>query len=490
MKTTAQQLQLTPPPHHSDAEDPEDAHSQPSEPEEDVPELSQESVIPSSQPSQPAQKKRQRPSKRDIIDYPFTDDQVLELVELIKAQPCLYNKKDRLWINPVHKEAVWKDIASHFPSCTFQQVKKYFEKKRTDFGKIEKRESKSGAPLRDRTTREEIVMTTWAFLSGHIAHEPTQPSATFSPAPGPSQRLPPSQLSGDDDSGQSDLSLHSLSRRRRTAGERQPSFSSSTPDRHQQQEQQHQQEQYHHHHQPPRTSPPAESTPPVFTAAIADLLTHANKLTTKTPLTEYEADIQRFLDFLFRRLKKVSPANFQIVTTKLLEIVNAMEEPSNQSSLIKDPRAVLAAVAGPSQAAPVPVPAEPQQQQQQQMVPPPPPPAIPMYPQYPQHQFYQQQTQYPPPPQYPQEQQQQQQQYYQQPPQQQQTQQQQPPTPMVAIPFSPSTWPMLSPFKTPMTRAMSEIGGPSTPVKSTPMKKSASIQTPRGPDEPDSEEEN
>ena len=135
---------------------------------------------------QAPQKKKYRPSKKDIPDYPFREAHIQEIAEFVKQHPNLYDKRDKQWCNPKLKETLWKELAGTFPDCTYLQVRKFFEAKRTDFGKIEKRESRSGAPARERTTREESIMSTWSFLGGHIAHETTQPSDRFSPSQGPS----------------------------------------------------------------------------------------------------------------------------------------------------------------------------------------------------------------------------------------------------------------------------------------------------------------
>ena len=92
------------------------------------------------------QKKRYRPCKKDIPDYHFTPEQVLEIVDFVKLHTCLYDKRDPQWSNTKLKETLWRELAATFPECTYLQVRKFFEAKRTDFGKIEKRESRSGAP--------------------------------------------------------------------------------------------------------------------------------------------------------------------------------------------------------------------------------------------------------------------------------------------------------------------------------------------------------
>ena len=155
------------------------------------------------------QKKGYRPSKKEIPDYTFSDEQVLEIAEFVKDHPALYDKRSRYWAMPRFKEELWKELAEKFPGCTYLQVRKFYENKRTDYGKIEKRESRSGAPARDRTYREEQIMSTWSFLVGQIAHETTQASDRFSPLT--------KELPAKDDESSSDvsgLSAASIARRR------------------------------------------------------------------------------------------------------------------------------------------------------------------------------------------------------------------------------------------------------------------------------------
>lgn len=93
-------------------------------------------------------KKRYRLSKKEISDYKFTQEQKEQIAEFVKEHPTLYDKRDKQWSNPRAKEELWRELAREFEKCTFQQVRKYFEARRTDFGKIEKKENKSGAAAR------------------------------------------------------------------------------------------------------------------------------------------------------------------------------------------------------------------------------------------------------------------------------------------------------------------------------------------------------
>ena len=63
--------------------------------------------------------------------------------------------------------------AELFPNATYLQCRKLFEQKRTAFGKIEVQEMRSGSAARPQTPREDDIMATWAFLTGHIVHAAT-----------------------------------------------------------------------------------------------------------------------------------------------------------------------------------------------------------------------------------------------------------------------------------------------------------------------------
>ncbi|XP_050733858.1 uncharacterized protein LOC127007187 [Eriocheir sinensis] len=163
-------------------------------------------------------KKRYRLSKKEISDYKFTQEQKGQIAEFVKEHPTLYDKRDKQWSNPRAKEELWRELAREFENCTFHQIRKYFEARRTDFGKIEK-ENKSGAAARQRTTREEEVMSMWGFLGGHISHEPTIPSEQFSPAP--DGATPTMEIGGESSSGDmSGLSVTSIQRRKRLLKQR------------------------------------------------------------------------------------------------------------------------------------------------------------------------------------------------------------------------------------------------------------------------------
>ena len=140
-------------------------------------------------------KKVYRVAHKNIENYDFTEDQVQQLVEFVKANPAIYDKRNKEYSNNANKTDLWRECAAQFPGCEWLQCRKYFEKKRTAFGKIEAKEQKSGAAKKPRTRREDEIMSTWYFLGGHIAHAHTQSSARFS------------------STSSSELSAHSIERR-------------------------------------------------------------------------------------------------------------------------------------------------------------------------------------------------------------------------------------------------------------------------------------
>lgn len=273
---------------------------------------------------QQPQKKKYRPSKRDIPDYQFTDAQISEIVEFVKQHPCLYSKRDKQWCNPRLKETLWTELAANFTNCSFQQVRKFFEKKRTDFGKIEKRESKSGAPARNRTVREEEVMTTWEFLGGHIAHVSTLPSESFSPT----SQMANSDMNADSSSAMSGLSAASIIRRKNLKRRTKPTNAVASVASFKQTTTEH---------------------------AIKVLLDKANILAQKKQAEGPEAEIQDFSTYLCSRLRRVSPVNFKLLFGNILEMVSALEEPPEGTSSISNPGQILDSLKGTPKINPLPL---------------------------------------------------------------------------------------------------------------------------------------
>ena len=126
------------------------------------------------------QKKRIRVSKKEIPEYPWTENVELILAELVKENPPLYDKKHKEWLNVAAKNSRWDRIGEQLePSATGPQCKKHYENMRTRVGKIMKKEKKSGAGQSQRTARDKGIMETWSFLTQHIVQGETVPSEKF-----------------------------------------------------------------------------------------------------------------------------------------------------------------------------------------------------------------------------------------------------------------------------------------------------------------------
>ena len=136
-------------------------------------------AAPASAPA-PVPAKQYRTAHKDIANYKFTAEQVKVLVEFIQANHCLYMKTHRGYANNKEKLTLWHQCAALFPGATYLQCRKYFEQKRTAYGKIEAAEMKSGSDVKPRTPREQEIMETWAFFKGHIAHASHTSSQRFS----------------------------------------------------------------------------------------------------------------------------------------------------------------------------------------------------------------------------------------------------------------------------------------------------------------------
>lgn len=138
-------------------DEPDPARSQtPEIMSQEIEEIQSQDLFADTPPAPPAKKKRSRTSKKDIPEYSSSPAQVLEVADFVATNPELYDKTHARWMDPNHKTNLWKE--------------------------------------------------TWGFLKGHIAHEQTTPSDTFSEATAAS----PDLLSDAD----SDLSAHSIARRR------------------------------------------------------------------------------------------------------------------------------------------------------------------------------------------------------------------------------------------------------------------------------------
>ncbi|XP_045105624.1 DNA translocase FtsK-like [Portunus trituberculatus] len=120
--------------------------------------------------------KRTRPSKKDVKDYPFTDDQLREIANFVQSHPELYDKREE--VGGEEEDRLREDREEGEQEWISSQAE---------------------------DAEEQKVVEVWGFLAGHIAHETTHPSEDFG-----------RQWDDPESSSQeSVLSAHSLARRKR-----------------------------------------------------------------------------------------------------------------------------------------------------------------------------------------------------------------------------------------------------------------------------------
>ena len=118
-------------------------------------------------------KKKAKPkaSKADIKKYEFTDEQEMEVIDFIRDHPVLFDRSHRHFSHNDLKWDLWRKIASRYPDCDAKQVKKFYDNKRSDYVKLDKKLSVSGAAA--STFIQRTLQERWSFLEGHICHDNT-----------------------------------------------------------------------------------------------------------------------------------------------------------------------------------------------------------------------------------------------------------------------------------------------------------------------------
>ena len=70
------------------------------------------STVPEAGPA----KKKYRPSKKDIKDYPFNDEQIQAIADFVRDNTLLYDKRHPQWSVRNVKDDLWKQLAATFPT--------------------------------------------------------------------------------------------------------------------------------------------------------------------------------------------------------------------------------------------------------------------------------------------------------------------------------------------------------------------------------------
>ena len=266
---------------------------------------------PSAGDGAPQQKKRARVSKKDVPDYKFDEDKEEIVAEFVKEHPIFYMKDNRHYSNIKMKTDLWHELAAKFDGCTWQQVKKFYARRRSDFGKVHKKVNKSGASARQSHTQKRLL-NVWGFLGEHIVHEDTL------------QTLP----DRDAETTDSDLSAHSIQRRRKMM--RTKATVEASPN------------------EPDDASPTY-----VIPEPLRCIVEKASEMTADRELTEKQRRIKNFLVYFKDVMEKVETPLLDYAEERVLSVVKAIARGED-----KPPTAAAAEVAE--------VRPEPRQQQRQQ----------------------------------------------------------------------------------------------------------------------------
>ena len=107
------------------------------------------------------------PGKKYAKKLYIEPEQEEDIIEWLKANPCLYDKKKKGFMDQNKKNALWTSKAESL-GLTSQQLTRWFKSTRTSFGKITKQMNKSGSGLPELTDRQMWIYTHFEFLTPHI----------------------------------------------------------------------------------------------------------------------------------------------------------------------------------------------------------------------------------------------------------------------------------------------------------------------------------
>lgn len=104
----------------------------------------------------------------------FSDDQEEDIVNWLRENPILYNKKLREYsTGGTRKQKLWEDKAADL-GCSTTQLYRWWESMRTMYGKLTKSQSGQGTP--NFTERQEWIIKTFNFIKPHIVRVPSRSS--------------------------------------------------------------------------------------------------------------------------------------------------------------------------------------------------------------------------------------------------------------------------------------------------------------------------
>ena len=124
-------------------------------------------------------------AKRARVCSTFTDSQETAIVEFVKEHPELYDKEHARFHDRQKKEGLWAEISAELKLQPFD-VRRWFESKRTRYGKLSKLQS--GQAPREMTKRQSWVYQQMGFLKTHIRRKGASRSSGFEASPNTSKQ--------------------------------------------------------------------------------------------------------------------------------------------------------------------------------------------------------------------------------------------------------------------------------------------------------------
>ena len=113
--------------------------------------------------TEPMNKKKQKRSNPVML----TDEQQVDMGEWLRLNPYLYTKSMKDYKNSQKKLRLWEEKTAEMGLDSVASLKTWYESIRTKVGKVSTK--KSGSASKDRTDRDEFIMSNFGFLSTHIS---------------------------------------------------------------------------------------------------------------------------------------------------------------------------------------------------------------------------------------------------------------------------------------------------------------------------------
>ena len=111
---------------------------------------------------------KKKPAKKQYSKKLYiSKEKEQDIIEWLKDNPCLFNKKEPGFMDQAKKNALWATKAESI-GLTTKQLTRWFKSTRTSFGKISKEVNKSGSAPAELSDRQNWILTNFEFLAPHI----------------------------------------------------------------------------------------------------------------------------------------------------------------------------------------------------------------------------------------------------------------------------------------------------------------------------------